>query len=382
MLGFWLKQRFSRTFMWLLVMFLTLALAFCMGVIHDALIIQQNKLESLEQEFPVWMRVSDLTGSQTDGLDIPNFYIWLFQSDIYVDQSGVAVREFFTKLCLKLTEQAQTEKQQTIQLLGITQRESDPLLAPENGAEVSFFEGFSWLDFEQDRALCLVPEGFAYDTDTGLIQLTVRGAETDYQVIGTVHGVSNRVYVPWRFVVNAYRDGIETTESLAALVKDNTRLSEMKERMKKYFTYAEILKGTSIYSYAMTVFDSGYMTAHQSATHNIDLLNTLQPVFMMFCAGMGLLAGFVLFRTRKREYALLRSVGTNRYQALWLLTSEFLLAAIAGGLLFVLMAMAVPALNGSLFFLPGVICCFAIGIVIAQMLILRESALRSLQSNE
>jgi zinc transporter ZupT len=124
------------------------------------------------------------------------------------------------------------------------------------------------------------------------------------------------------------------------------------------------------------------MAAHKSAMRSIELLTSLQPVFMIFCAGMGLLAGLLLFRTRKREYALLRSVGAKRMYALWLLTSEFMLAAIAGALLCVVLSQLIPALREGALFAPIVLVCFLLGIVAAQLMILRESALKSLQTNE
>ena len=124
------------------------------------------------------------------------------------------------------------------------------------------------------------------------------------------------------------------------------------------------------------------MAAHKSAMRSIELLAALQPVLMIFCAGMGLLAGLLLFRTRKREYALLRSVGAKRMYALWLLTSEFMLAAIIGALLCVVLSQMIPALREGALFAPIVLVCFLLGIVAAQWMILRESALKSLQTNE
>jgi len=390
MLGFWLKRRLLRSGIWLLIALLTFVLSAGIGVIRYALAVQREKLEAVERDFPVWVRVSDPTGTQTDGLDIVNIWVLPFIQEDYDVQDGVAMKDNFKHVCLKLTEEASVLDLQgapkLLPMLGITQAESDPVLSPDNNAVVSFYEGYSWADFWEDKAICLLPEGFAQsyatDAETGAPLLKVQGEEVSLEVVGTVRGVSDKIYVPWRYVVNAYCGGIESTESLSAIIADNTRLSEIKERLRRGFTYTDMLRDPGPYTWAITVFDSQYMAAHKSAMRSIELLTSLQPVFMIFCAGMGLLAGLLLFRTRKREYALLRSVGAKRMYALWLLTSEFMLAAIAGALLCVVLSQLIPALREGALFAPIVLVCFLLGIVAAQLMILRESALKSLQTNE
>lgn len=391
MFGFWLKRRLLRSGIWILITMLTLALAAGMGVIRYAHGMQLEKLEAVERDFPVWIRISDPMGTRTDWLGIQNFYIYLFILEGYDVRDNVATKDYFTHVCLKLTQEAEATDTQTgeskkIPLLGITQAESDSVLSPDNGAVVFFYEGYSWADFAEDKAICLLPEGFAdsyaMDAETGIPLLTVAGAEEKFEVVGIVRGVSDKIYVPWRYVVNAYRNGEESTESLSAMVADNTRLSEMKERMRRSFTYTDPFRDPGPYSLAMTVFDSQYVAAHKSATRSIELLAALHPIFVVFSAGIGLLAGSVLFRTRKREYALLRSVGAKRKYALWLLTSEFLIAAITGGLLCVVLSLIIPALRETALFAPAVLLCFMLGVATAQTLILRESALKSLQTNE
>lgn len=379
-----------RSGIWLLIALLTFVLSAGIGVIRYAQGVQEEKLEALERDFPVWVRVSDPTGAKTDGLNIINIYVFLFILEDYDVQNGIAMKDNFKHVCLKLTQEASVLDKQggtkTLPMLGITQAESDPALSPDNNAVVSFFEGYSWADFWEDKAICLLPEGFAQsyavDTETGAPLLTVEGKEVTLKVVGTVQGISDKIYVPWRYVVNAYHGGIESSESLSAIIADNTRLSEIKERLRRSFTYTDLLRDPGPYFLAITVFDSQYMAAHKSAMRSIELLAALQPVFMIFCAGMGLLAGLLLFRTRKREYALLRSVGAKRMYALWLLTSEFMLAAIIGALLCVVLSQMIPALREGALFAPIVLVCFLLGIVAAQWMILRESALKSLQTNE
>ena len=385
MTGFWLKRRLLRTGVWLLVALLTAGLAFSMGILRRAHGEQQQKLRELEKSFPIWLQVSNPQGTQVDDLEITNSYVWRFiQPD---EGTGRGLKEYTTHLCLKLTAegtiQAPPEGAGRVRLVGITQRESVPALKAENGGQVAFFEGASWEDFALDRAVCLVPERL-WNQLAGVTELEIQagGGTENYRIIGLVSGEPDRLYVPWVHVVNAYNDGIENTESLSALVADNAQLSELKERMRRSFTNVNPAGSGGRYTFAVTVFDSQYMASHKSISQKISLLELLHPTFVLLCAAIGYFTGAALFHAQKYSYALLRTLGARRMKALGLLSAEYVVAVLVGGALY---AGVYPVLFGKgveMQFVLLTAACFTAGILISQLVTMRDSVLRTLQDRD
>ncbi|MDO4544118.1 MAG: hypothetical protein Q4C01_06150 [Clostridia bacterium] len=382
----WIKHRLLRTRIWLAVSALTIVLSIAMGLLFNALASQRERLSKLEKEYPVWVQLSDASGAYTDGLNLLNSHVWRFIRDGYAEENGVSTSDFFTHVCLKLSKEVEitmpSEEISERLLLGITQRESVPALSEDGGARIEFFEGYSWEDFSEDKAVCLLPSDLIPLVSDGAIELLVDGTAQSFTQIGTVYGISDSICVPWIFFVNAYENGIETSESLSAIVADNTRLSEMKSSMERFFPQGTSVEALRNHNFAMTVFDEPYLQAHRSASQMIRLLQSLQPVFMVFCLGVGLFAGAVLFRTRRREYALLRSVGMNKPRALLLLSAEYVIAALIGGTVGLIAAIFVPQLKQSMVLIPAVIFCLLAGIALSQLMIMKKSALYVLQANE
>ncbi|MDO4565095.1 MAG: hypothetical protein Q4C04_05725 [Clostridia bacterium] len=382
----WIKHRLFRTRIWLAVSALTLVLSIAMGLLFNALLSQQEKLAQLEKEHPVWVHLSDATGAYADGLDIINSFIWIFTRDGYAADNGVSTSEFFSRVCLKLSKKipvtdASGEASERL-LLGITHRESVPSLSEDSGTRVEFLEGYSWADFSEDKAVCLLPSDLVPLVEDGAIELLVDGTAKSFTHIGTTYGVSKNICVPWAFFINAYNNGLERSESLSALVADNTRLAEMKTRMERHFPLKTSVDSRDIFNLAMTVFDEPYLQAHKGASQMVRLLRALQPVFVAFCLGAGLFSGAVLFRTRRREYALLRSVGVAKIPALGLLSAEYIIASLLGGAAGLISAVFVPQLKHSMALIPVVILCLLAGIAVSQLVIMKKSALYVLQANE
>jgi F0F1-type ATP synthase assembly protein I len=270
-------------------------------------------------------------------------------------------------------------------LVGITQQESDIELLPENGVAIGFVEGYSWDDFGMDStdAICLVPIGTPIDSD-GNIQISVKNSEAvTLAVAGIVYGGNpDKIYCPWRYLINTFEGGMEWSQSFRATIIDNKRLAEIKEKMKTAFTYADPMHPGTEYSYAMTIFDSQYMSSHKSVSQNIALLTAAQPIFLIIDIIIGFMTGFLLLRQRRKEYALFRAIGCGKAGAISLLLLEYTIICIFSAAIYSVSAIFITAVQSGFAYLPFVIICFIMGIFAAEIVIMRDSALKSLQTNE
>ena len=132
------------------------------------------------------------------------------------------------------------------------------------------------------------------------------------------------------------------------------RLGQFKEQM----TGLGLEKGSA----RLTVNDALLQQVTAKFRQHIRLLNTLVPVLLALEAGIGFGLSFLLLRGRKREAAVLRSLGTRRVQVFGMFLLETALQAIPGTVLggvLALWAMGQAAFR--LEYLALVLGCFLLG---------------------
>ena len=132
------------------------------------------------------------------------------------------------------------------------------------------------------------------------------------------------------------------------------RLGEFKAQMSKL----GLEKGSA----RLTVNDALLQQVTAKFRQHIRLLNTLLPVLLAVVAGIGFGLSFLLLRGRKKEAAVLRSLGTRRGQVFGIFLCETAVQALSGTLLGGLLAGF--AMGKSAFvpqYLAMVLGCFLLG---------------------
>jgi hypothetical protein len=320
-------------------------------------------------------------------LDLYNSVVWRFIKPSY----GVSI--YFKDIALKKTVAAVSLPKFTdIALIGVTRREADTALAPENGVMIEFFDGYNWDVFSGSGGYCLLSEGVNYDDSADIVEVKIKDTEENIAlaVVGIITGVTDKLYVPWGYVIDYLEDGLESSETLRAVVADNRKLSEMKERMGRYFipvspfntTVFEYESGEPQYKFALTVFDAQYLESHKTISQNIKLIETARMVFWVLSILIGFLSGCILLRTRKREYALLRVVGFGKARSHMLFIIEYMVETAISAVMAIILGIIFPVFDGMIIFAAMTAACFLAGVVSASLLLLRESTLKSLQTNE
>jgi hypothetical protein len=418
---FYLTRHIRRSKNLIIIAALVFVLASLLGVLRYAVAMQREKRAAIERDFPITAEVSNILGTVTDGLDLRARVINRFTTD--EDGTG----DYFIDVCYKRTvspeitgsyialDGAAAERPVTflkltgvtcdgedVRLVGVTRAESDGKLSPENGVTTQFRDGYSWEAFARSEPICLISDSVAPGTDTVTALMTVSALYTDvdvaaappeelyttvtvpyeFKVAGTFHGGGGRIYCPWQYVIDEFYRGTPSTEVIRARIADNTRLAEIKAGMAKYFNPVNFALPPGAGGFALTVYDAQYISSHRAVTHNIVLLTLAQPVYLVLVAAIGLFAGFILLRGRRREYALMRCVGSGKPLVIALLTAEYAAAGLFGAAVCAAVGAAVPAVSYGTVFAPAVLLCFIAGVFAAELMLLRDSVLTSLQNRE
>ena len=226
-------------------------------------------------------------------------------------------------------------------------------------------EGYDITALEGDARVCLAPRSLELELGE-TITLPLGGEYRKLQMELTVVGLYGKeyrsadeldvYYCPLNAMEAFLRENEQeiTYNILEMELKKLDRLGDFKTQM----TELGLEKGSA----RLTVNDALLQQVTAKFRQHIRLLNTLLPVLLIIVAGIGFGLSFLLLRGRKREAAVLRSLGTRRMQVFGMFLSETALQALLGTLLGGGLAWA--ALGKTAFrlqYLSLVLCCFLLG---------------------
>jgi len=209
-------------------------------------------------------------------------------------------------------------------LIGITRIEAHDALASADGVEISFFDGFDESMFEADENVCIVSEDVLPWVTDGILTVetlsrTGAGAEliaAELVVAGTVSGKEDSVvFAPFLTVsgLGVESDGQRPhTERIRAVIADNRDLVEFKQSAMR--TFMEVGVFFNIRTFSMTIFDGEFYDITESLMQTIFFIDVATPFVYLIAICVGFVTSFLLTRRRKAEFAILRSVGVNKFK--------------------------------------------------------------------
>ncbi len=382
-----LKCLLRRRLSCILLVLLVCVGAFGMTLLAGALDAQYAALDEVYEESSIRCVISNLSGTKTDMLEINPMYINLCTSPDRHDFCSW-IERVNLKRTLRCNEEGPNEE---TQLIGISYSEAAMELLPENGASLSFFDGYSEAIFQTDQAVCIVPGSKLSELSINKdgsrqISLTSGGKTATMTVVGVYYGgISSAVYCPFDYLSKFLaEDEYIYTDSLSFYVKDNRTLEEFKAEAGKYFAKPSITAEDKPMYYAITVYDELFNKTVAGIEENISVLSLLLPVLYIIAAGIGLLASFLYIRGRIREFAVMRSLGLSRMCVIGLISFEQLVIGVVGTalgisacLIFFSGASIKDAVNGVLFTL-----CYLVGALAAVLWITNVNVLRLLKSDD
>ena len=393
-----------------LIAFVLVILINLLGGIRAWLVTQY--LDTIEN-YRIVAVVSDLTGIQTDDLNIDMRYIDLFfDPDVHFSlkryTGDIAMRRVLENTII-------TGHIDDVALIGITSIEMDAALDPELGAIITFFDGYDESVFTTDELLCIVSEELYALAENGVLDVAVTiqmpdefiyfeglytygtledhkyiiyiddqmvevdpedymtiipgeivKLETELNVIGTVTGAGyDVIYSPFWTVSALFEEltGLQPyTESLSMTLGNNRSLNDFKGNAAMSFSQANPVYDNR--PFAMTIYDSEYYETLEPLRQNIIVVDVATPFIYVLSIAVGFLTSVLLTRRRKAEFAIMRSIGVNKWVVFISALAEQALLSVVGvalGFAFVAVAWGYTSLTRPAVFLG----CYLLGAVFA-----------------
>ncbi len=195
--------------------------------------------------------------------------------------------------------------------------------------DVEWTEGYDASILQGEEPVCLVPPQF-YQEYGDTWTLTIGATEYTFTVAGIYgnalsSGTSGTVcYCPVNTLKAIYEaEGLEFTYCAMEMDLQNLdRLDDFKAQMKQL--------GLDSGAVRIVISDSQLQTVTSQLRRQIRLLETLLPVLLALIVAIGFGSSFLLLRGRRREAAVLRSLGVKRIAVFGSFLLETLLQALLG----------------------------------------------------
>lgn len=305
--------------------------------LHAANEAERISYEETRRVIPVRVSVCTLSGTRTDGLEAPGWVADIITGDGYGSLSiAQYLKDVQVKSSLLILNGWELGASN---LVGITSLQTVRSLWPENGGGVTWLEGYDESIFQGEELMCLAPESMTsdWDEETPGQQLYLNFSHTGidehgkertwiYECYVTVAGTytsgeTEGLYCPYSTVVKLYGKLVKEREidSVSATLADNDQLDALREDAAVWFAAPNATGAKTewgfmdydFYPYALDIDDSLLQNA-AATLENSMLINQLCTLLIfLLSAGAGLFIGFLMIRQRKREIALMRTLGTR-----------------------------------------------------------------------
>ena len=287
--------------------------------------------ETVYHTIPVKLTVTNLSATRSTDLEAPGWVLDVFTGEsVYPRDISAYVKDISVKCSHRIDKVNGISV--AANLVGISRLESVGELSSESGGSVNWWDGYDETAFDQGGAVCIVPESMLGLLEEGTTELVMdfsytqeygykETVERQYTlaVAGTYSG-SGSVYCPYRQVEQVYISLGEEREidSLSATLVDNDLLEELRS-VSTYWFPAPNAKGTQTpwgkygfeyYPYALDINDDLLVKTATTMQNTITVNRVCGAVIYVLSAGAGFLIGFLMVRSRKREIALMRTMGT------------------------------------------------------------------------
>lgn len=366
----------------------------------------EDELRSFEQTYasvPVTFRVTDLDGSKPDVIDgwivdlftgdglLPNLTSFIEQLHVRVSYSGSYT--YFSKDAYGLS----VENSGYVTLAGIGSFYVAEELTEDWGGEVHWFEGYDESTLGTEAWVCLVPESmmdvqqldmtFQYTNTMGLQPVTYTTQKT-FKVVGYYIDKGNsRFYCPYPVMAQIYGElgASKELEEVCAVLNDNNNLPELREVAALWFAEPNPTGektewgrfGYDYYWFALDIDDYMLRSLESNLKTSMQLNQLASIAVFILSAGAGFLTGFLVIRAKKREIALMRTMGASQLSIFVQLALEQTMCVIAGillgGIYFLWQPLQRLCLFGGIYF---------IGLSAALLIFLRKNLLTTIKEDE
>lgn len=363
--------------------------------------------EEVRHTIPVTVTVTNLTGTFSDKLDLPDWVISVFDGSHKVSND-------FTEYVKDVKIRGCYPFQMTVEAEGFPIIQSGDLFAVTSfsaaeeleSAVITWKPGYDESIFAGTEAVCLVPEGFTEAEAADLTFIYIpknfsagegpppRYAYATLTVAGTYSlpdaDASPKLYAPWAVLPPVYKqlELLPKADCISATLIDNDTIAEFREYSKNwfaepnisgehtdwhYFTYVYY----DHYPFALDINETLLKRAADTLETSIAINRASALLVFALSAGAGFFVGFLMVRSRKREITIMRTMGTPGFSIYLGFVLEQMLAVVLG-----------TALGGACFRWQPItqlglfVGIYFVGLTAALIIFLRKNLMSTMKEDE
>lgn len=305
----------------------------------------QARYEELYRTLPVGVNVTNLSGTKSDDLAIPGWVLELFNGE---GLFSLDLDEYVTDLQVRLRYPIMSGPGST--LIGVSSLSIARELAQEHNGAVTWLDGYDEAVLATEEAVCIISEQVAGEMEEAELLFSYSrdplSPPTTYsctlKIVGTYVSDkgSTMVFCPLAVAEQVYR-GLEADreiDAISARVIDNQKLPEFRKFAGYWFadpnpTGAKTewdFAGYQYYPYALDTDDSLLRAAESTLENSLFVNGLCTWLIFGLSAGAGFFISFLMIRQRKREIALMRTMGTGQGSILLGLLAEQMILVVLG----------------------------------------------------
>lgn len=364
---------------------------------------QQAEMESFQNTYasvPVHFEITDLDGGQVSVHNgIQGWVVDLFYSEGPLEPSFAhmtkdhQLRLEYECIVGDLPDDPKAPATRK-RVIGITSTRVARELTPEYGGEITWNDGFDESILGTDSLVIIVPADLEIEPE---VQLTFTYKDEQkreyaysqtFTVVGRFIDQGNQsFYCPYQVMDIIYREikASRVIQCFAATLTDNQLLEELHETASHWFAQPNPLGeptywgkyGYTNYPYALDIRDELLVTLKENLETSLTVNRLASIAVLLLSCATGLLTGFLMVRSRKREIGLMRTLGCSNIAVYREYTVEQLICITAGTLsgnaLYQWKAMDKAAM---------LIGLYVLGLSIALMVFMRSNLLMQLKEDE
>lgn len=328
------------------------AFAVLLGWLAQYSVSQEQELETAKSTFRIRCTVSNVQGSRTGRLDMPQKYV-----DCLTGSGEYALSSYISDL--ELTREFDYER---VELPGsgvayaVNCPECADDLKPEFGGAV-FFDLYDREFYQDTDPVCLVSQQMWDSLSAGIFQgegekeRTVlvklydrndvsRSEIVSLRIVGIHPGAEKTIYLPWSWAEGYMMEqsGTLSCDSASFYLRDNRQLAEVQEVSSHIFRAVDYNAGQAAAGYALVIHDEQYKSVLSVTQQNLTRVRMVIPVLMILSLCAGFLSSFLNAKSQHRTYSLMRTLGIGKAKVFLTAFSE----------------QYIPGIWGSA---AGIICC-------------------------
>ncbi len=332
-----------------------LSLSLC--YFHRSLEEERRSFEQTSNSIPVRFKVTELDGSGLKS-GVEGWAVSLFLQDgldLYQFSKDLEIR-MELRATLGQSDEANLDPNSVVNVFGIISLGSAEELTVERGGSVRWYDGFDESILKTSEYVCLVPESYNGGDEVTIIftgdkRVMVKDGKENirdyvkttrkFTVVGRYADEDNQsIYCPY-YTMDVLCGEIAKSKNvryLGATLKDNSQIDQLREVAANWFAEPNASGtptpwgkfGFDNYLYALDIEDSLLQVLESDMKNSIYLNKFASVIVFILSAGAGFLTGFLIMRSRKREIALMRTIGNSQKDIFWEFSFEQLICLALG----------------------------------------------------